>query len=126
MSRPEWLAPTVSPTRGRQILLFHSTSVDNANMIRQSGFVDSELPIGTLDDGTPYTLRGVWFSDRPTWDGGYCDVLPEGWCSLVIDIPEAVAAEHRLEYDDPTDIPYAEWCIPAPVAGRYLIRDEGV
>jgi hypothetical protein len=77
--------------------------------------------VGERDDGTPFHANGVFFSDRPTWDGGYCGDPPEGWCILVVEIPEEVTAEYEFLQED---CPYREWCIPAALANHYFVGEE--
>jgi hypothetical protein len=92
--------------------LYHVTSAASAAAIRSTGFRD-----------LTHDFIGVWFSDRPLWDGGYADpdCLPDGWACLTVDVPDAVAAPYLLE----RDAPYREWRIPAAVANQYRLRTPG-
>lgn len=92
--------------------LFHVTTVKNAEGIGRRGFKNAERFIGHNDAGQPIRLNGVWFSDRPVWEGWAVDALPVGWVALVLEVPDDAVAPYFIE----SDAPYAEWCIPADLA----------
>ena len=93
------------------MILFHVTEDETAALILAAGFRDAERCIGHDDEGNEVNLSGVWFSDRPLWDGGYVESLPDGWACLSIEMADDDVESYSV--DNGPECPYREWCIPA-------------
>ena len=94
------------------MILYHRTNA--AKAILRNGFRDCK---GSYMFEGNFTLRGVFFSDRPLDcnDGANGDQL------LQVTLPDSLdISAHELIEEDKT---YREWCIPAQLINRYgLIR----
>lgn len=86
------------------MLLYHSTTEDAATAIMTKGFRNGS---GVNHPGLE---RAVWFSDEPN---------KYGEATIVVDVPDNVAARHHLEHDE---APHREYVIPAKTVNRYPRR----
>jgi len=93
------------------MVCYHRTRY--AAEILNHGFRDGEGSYGLRDDdGEPFKLKGVFFSDQPLDEGqgAYGDVV------LTMEIPEVELAEYEIGEEGKG---YREFCIPATVANQY-------
>ena len=102
--------------------LYHTTTVKRAEIIKSKGFHDAEGSYGlAYEDGTPFYIRGVFFSDFPLGPG---DGLPTNASEVfVIDIPEDMIESYEIIEEGKG---YREWCIPASVANKYFTERESI
>jgi hypothetical protein len=84
--------------------IYHVTILSNAKAIMKDGFRDP--PVSNAQ------LCGVWFSDKPCWDGGYCETVPLGHSVVAVTLLRQTIDRFAVNYDGAT---YREWCIPAHV-----------
>lgn len=102
--------------------LYHTTTVEQAEIIKSKGFRDAEGSYGlAYDDGTPFHIRGVFFSDFPLGPGD--GLFTNASEVFVIEIPEDMIKGYEIIEESKG---YREWCIPAAVANKYFTKRESV
>jgi hypothetical protein len=97
--------------------LYHTTTVEAAAPILQSGFKDGPVNYGALWlDDEP---GGVWFANKPLGfgEGAAGDPAMDDPV-LVVDIEETAITDCEWIEDDE---PYREWLIPAQLANAHLL-----
>jgi len=102
--------------------LYHTTTPERAATIKSKGFLDAEGSYGLMfGDGTPFHIRGVFFSDTPLRcnDG----LPPDASEVFVIEIPKYLIELYELVEEGKG---YREWCIPARLVNRYFAEREPV
>jgi hypothetical protein len=96
---------------------YHVTRDKNVPTIMARGFRDFARVLGCHENGKPLVVKGVWFSDKPTFEGGYGDP-PRGWTILRIKVPVKLAKKYEVINEG---CPYREWCIPAKLINQYEV-----
>ena len=100
--------------------LYHTTTLEGAEIIKRQGFRDNRGSYGlSYENGTPFYISGVFFSDRPLDcnDGLSQDVSQV----FVIEIPCDVIDPYELVEEGKG---YREWCIPTVVVNKYFTERE--
>ncbi|MBI5764258.1 MAG: hypothetical protein HZA51_12120 [Planctomycetes bacterium] len=93
------------------ITLWHLTPTKNVESIRENGFWDA--PMNELPE-----LKGVYFADRPFWEG-MTDGIPDEWTGIVVvfELPDKELDSYQIK--GATRQLYREWLIPADVVNRF-------
>ncbi len=98
------------------MLIFHTTTKENAEKIVLNGFLDPQGEIIRNHDCTP-TEEGIYFANQVVEDGS----LDSGAnFYFQIEIPEDIIAEYEVTDDANEVVPYREWVIPANTINSYF------
>lgn len=102
------------------ITLWHLTSTENLESIRENGFRDSSMKERP-------ELKGVFFADQPVWDG-MTDGIPDDGTGIVavFDLPDEELDSYEIKHEPPQL--YREWLIPEDVVNQsaffYVVTDD--
>jgi len=98
------------------MLIFHTTTSENAEQIRLNGFVDPQGMVVENHDCVP-TEEGTYFADQAVADGS----LDSGASFYFqIEIPEDIIDEYEETDDANEAVAYREWVIPANIVNEYF------
>src|SRR5688572_31409239 len=103
--------------------LYHVTTEERAQQMRQKVFHEVERKIGITSEGLAIRVSGLWFCDRPIHNGRpVCpSTLPPGLEIVILYIPDSLASFFEIVT---TSSAFREWCIPLPLAARLLRPEE--